>query len=330
MAGRRTNLALLAALAVAFGSGALAFAIGSGWNRWAIATHAVAGFVIVLLTPWKSVIARRGLRRRRPGRAASIAFAVLVVAAVVSGVLHAVGVVELGDLTAMQLHVGAALLTLPLAAAHVARRRVRPHRSDAARRQLLRSAGLIAGGAVAYVAVEGVARLASLRGGVRRFTGSYERGSFEPNAMPVTQWLDDPVPSIDGEEWTLSIAGRRLTYADVAAATETMRATLDCTGGWWAEQDWSGIPLSDLLPRDPNARSIVVRSATGYARRYPIGDASRLLLATGVGGRPLSPGHGYPARIVAPGRRGFWWVKWVVSIEVSDRPWWLQPPFPVT
>jgi DMSO/TMAO reductase YedYZ molybdopterin-dependent catalytic subunit len=85
-----------------------------------------------------------------------------------------------------------------------------------------------------------------------------------------------------------------------------------------------------LLPHDPNARSIVVRSATGYARRYPIGDASRLLLATGVGGRPLSPGHGYPARIVAPGRRGFWWVKWVVSIEVSDRPWWLQPPFPVT
>ena len=47
-------------------------------------------------------------------------------------------------------------------------------------------------------------------------------------------------------------------------------------------------------------------------------------------GRPLSHGHGFPARLVAPGRRGFWWVKWVTDIEVSDRPWWWQSPFPLT
>ncbi|MDT5134639.1 MAG: hypothetical protein QOE41_3950, partial [Mycobacterium sp.] len=34
-------------------------------------------------------------------------------------------------------------------------------------------------------------------------------------------------------------------------------------------------------------------------------------------------------RIVAPGRRGFWWVKWVASVEVVDEPWWWQPPFPL-
>jgi DMSO/TMAO reductase YedYZ molybdopterin-dependent catalytic subunit len=74
----------------------------------------------------------------------------------------------------------------------------------------------------------------------------------------------------------------------------------------------------------------VVASATGYRRRLPLADAARLLLATRLDGRPLATGHGFPARLVAPGRRGFWWVKWVVSIEVDRAPWWRQPPFPLT
>ena len=88
--------------------------------------------------------------------------------------------------------------------------------------------------------------------------------------------------------------------------------------------------MDALLPADLRGRSIEVRSVTGYARRYPLADAPVLWLATRVGAAPLSPGHGYPARVVAPGRRGFWWVKWVASIEVNDAPWWLQPPFPLT
>jgi hypothetical protein len=76
--------------------------------------------------------------------------------------------------------------------------------------------------------------------------------------------------------------------------------------------------------------SLVVASATGYRRRLPVADAGTLLLATRLAGRPLSAGHGFPARLVAPGRRGFWWVKWVVSVEVDPAPWWRQPPFPLT
>ena len=35
------------------------------------------------------------------------------------------------------------------------------------------------------------------------------------------------------------------------------------------------------------------------------------------------------ARLVAPDRRGFWWVKWVTRIALDDRPWWVQPPYPL-
>jgi hypothetical protein len=40
-------------------------------------------------------------------------------------------------------------------------------------------------------------------------------------------------------------------------------------------------------------------------------------------------GHGAPVRLLAPGRRGPWWVKWVRSVDLVDRPWWLQLPFPL-
>jgi DMSO/TMAO reductase YedYZ molybdopterin-dependent catalytic subunit len=44
----------------------------------------------------------------------------------------------------------------------------------------------------------------------------------------------------------------------------------------------------------------------------------------------LTAGHGFPVRIVAPGRRGFWWVKWVDRIAIEDVPWWRQWLFPPT
>jgi DMSO/TMAO reductase YedYZ molybdopterin-dependent catalytic subunit len=115
---------------------------------------------------------------------------------------------------------------------------------------------------------------------------------------------------------------------------DTVRAVLDCTGGWYAEQDWRGTSLRRLLTDSldgdlPRDGSVDVVSRTGYRRRLPLRDAEHLLLATSMAGRPLSSGHGAPVRLVAPGRRGFWWVKWVARIEVVDEPWWAQSPFPL-
>ena len=77
------------------------------------------------------------------------------------------------------------------------------------------------------------------------------------------------------------------------------------------------------------ATSIVVTSVTGYRRRFPVRDAEALWLATGFQGRPLTAGTGAPVRLVAPNRRGFWWVKWVASVELSDAPSYAQSPFPL-
>jgi DMSO/TMAO reductase YedYZ molybdopterin-dependent catalytic subunit len=341
MAGRRTNLALFGLLAGALVTGAAAYGLGRDWSWWVVVAHGVLGLGILLLAPWKSVIARRGLRRRRAGSLASVVFAVLVAMAVLFGVLHATGLaVSLGPVTAMQVHVGSALLSIPFAVWHVVARRVRVRRTDLSRRNLLR-AGAVAGGAgLLYAATEGLVRVTPLPGGDRRFTGSYETGSFRPEEMPVTQWLNDPVPGVAPDTWRLEIsagggvaAGSRVvrswSYEELFAFGDRVRATIDCTGGWYAEQDWEGVWLTTLIPGTGDARSLDVRSVTGYGRRFPVSDLGRLFLATRVGGAALDAGHGFPARIVAPGRRGFWWVKWVRRIELSPTPWWWQPPFPL-
>ncbi|MEX2459368.1 MAG: molybdopterin-dependent oxidoreductase [Actinomycetota bacterium] len=334
MAGRRTNLALLLLLAGAFATGGLAYAIGTGWVRWAVIPHAVLGLAILVLAPWKSAIARRGLARPRPDNWASLAFAVLVSAALLFGIAHSTGALRsVNGYATLNLHVAFAILSVPFAIWHVVARRVAPRRTDLSRRNLLRAAGVLGWTGLGYGAVEAAGRLAGTAAGERRFTGSFEAGSFDPGRMPVTQWLDDAVPSIEGAGWRLTVrteAGvRTLALGDLERG-DRVRATVDCTGGWFAEQDWEGARLDRLLGDPGEARSVFVRSVTGYGRRFPVRDLSRLWLATRAGAEPLSAGHGYPARVVAPGRRGFWWVKWVTEIELSPRPWWLQSPFPLT
>ena len=332
---RRTNLALSVLLPSALATGGLAFAIGAAWVGGIAIAHCVIGIALIALSPWKLEISRRGVRRRGASSWPSLVLGGLLVVVTATGFGHATGALRtLGGVTAMQVHVGAALATVPFFAWHVAARRVRPRRTDASRRAVLRAGAVLGASTLGYGALEAVLGASSLPGSSRRFTGSFEQGSSDPSAMPVTQWLDDEPPTIDPDAWRLIVRGpagvRMWTRDEVDTASTAVRATLDCTGGWFSTQVWDGVALAGLVRDVGSGRSIAVRSATGYARRFPFADASRVYLATRAGGVPLSVGHGLPARVIAPGRRGFWWVKWVTEVEVTDRPWWWQLPFPAT
>lgn len=327
--GARTNFALLALLAVAFLTGWIAFAYATAPARWSLVLHAAGGFAILALLPWKSMIARRGLSRPQPGRWASVVLGALVVVSLLAGLLHSTGVlVYIGALTAMDFHVGAAIAAVPFAIWHVIARRVRVRSTDLSRRNALRGGAVVAGAALAYAASELVVRATGMPGAARRFTGSYEAGSFQPGLMPVSSWLFDAIPRIDQTGWRLRAGGREWSYGEVLAFNDRLTATLDCTGGFFSTQEWAGVRLDRLIGK-PDGGSIRVVSSTGYERRFPVDRASSLLLATRAGGYPLDPGHGFPARLIVPDGRGFWWVKWVIAVEVDDIPHWWQPPFPI-
>jgi DMSO/TMAO reductase YedYZ molybdopterin-dependent catalytic subunit len=320
---RAVNVTLLALFVIATFSGALAFTLDAApLAPVVVMVHGASGLGLLVLVPAKARIIKRGLRR--PGRSRKViswTLSALVVGTIGGGLLHALrGFVPVLGLLPMQIHVGAALFATVLLIGHVLPYRHRRwplvRRVDLDRRAGLKAAAVVAGALTLRTVAPGLPR---------RFTGSHEVAAA---AMPVTQWLFDPVLRLDAAAWQLRLPGRTLDLAGLAVLPQTtVRAVIDCTGGWWAEQVWSGVRLADL-DLSPSA-SVDVVSATGYRRRLPASDVATVLLATHAGGQPLADGHGGPVRLVVPGRRGFWWVKWVVAVEGTDEPWWLQPPLPL-
>lgn len=326
MAGRRTNLTLLWASVLALLTGVGAFIVGTSSGQWVIVAHGVIAIAIVVLIPWKSVIAARGLRRQRGGRILSMGLTSTTLLALATGVLLVTGAIDsLGPFTTMQVHVASGLLAVSLTLVHTLQRPV-PHRvSDVSRRNALRAGGVLAAAGGLWLAVEGVLDLTSVRGGDRRFTGSHE--IFGASEVPYTQWINDSIQHLDPESHQVSIAGSTHSVDALSRGNDTVEATLDCTGGWYTTQRWSGTRLDRLLG-DISGASIVVRSTTGYWRRFPSEHAGNLYLITHMADEQLPDGNGGPVRLVAPGRRGYWWVKWVAIVEVDDRPPWWQPPLP--
>jgi hypothetical protein len=325
MNGRWANLSLAVLVPLATLSGLGLFLVSEGPVLLVAVLHGTLGLGLLALVPWKGAVIRRGLRRRRPGRDVSILLMWVVLLAVLSGLAHVVALTA-ADLpvTTMQLHVGAGVVATLLTLVHAVQRPIRVQRTDWGRRAMLRS-GVVAA-AAAGMGVTAAATAAALdRSNDRRLTGS-----FRTPQAPVTQWLFDAVPTIDPATWRLTLqtpAGERhLSLADLGGGDE-LRAVLDCTGGWWTDQVWGGTRLARLLSEVVPGTTVQVTSATGYARRLPLGDD--LLLATTMAGVPLSPGHGAPVRLVVPGRRGYHWVKWVDRVEVVPGPWWAQPPLPL-
>lgn len=326
-AGRRTNLAILLLVAGVFASGGLLFAAGTPVPATAARlAHGLVGVGLVVLVPWKTAIIWRANRLR----VASLVLLVLVLACLVSGFVQVFGGYGLLlGVSPIQVHVGAALVLVFFLVVHVVRHRpVSLRRSDLSRRRLLTTGAFTLGAGAVYGSAELVGRVTGSAAAARLATGSH---ALAPADIPATIWLFDRVPVLDPRTHRVLVPGRELARADLEALSSTVRARLDCTSGWYADATWTGVPLAALLDPDALARagSIEVRSVTGYSRRFPPADAPALWLATGLEGARLSTGQGAPVRLVAPGRRGFWWVKWVASVALSDVPAAATPPFPL-
>ncbi|HWJ52179.1 MAG TPA: molybdopterin-dependent oxidoreductase [Propionibacteriaceae bacterium] len=325
-AGRRTNLALLIVLVGAFLSGWAAFAAGTSVPaRLATVGHGLLGIGVLALTPWKTVV----VRRAPVLRLASLALAAVIILCLAAGFVEVfAGYGLVGGISPIQVHVGAAFVAVPLLAWHLVRHpRQAPLRTDLGRRQLLRTAGFIAAVVAGYAVLEVAGRLARLPSARRIASGSHR---ISPNAIPATIWLLDRVPEVPADH-RVQVDGNAVSMSELTARGSPVQARLDCTSGWFADAEWSGVPLTALVAADrlAGATSIVVTSVTGYHRRFPVADADALWLATGFQGGPLTAGTGAPVRLVAPNRRGFWWVKWVASVELSDAPAYAQSPFPL-
>jgi DMSO/TMAO reductase YedYZ molybdopterin-dependent catalytic subunit len=337
---RRTNLGVFAIVIASTITGLATFLAGSHSTWWLFWTHGAMGFALVALLWWKGKVIFRGLTSRWPSASSWLSLLTLgiLIAIIGSGIYSAMARGgKLGPWGMLEVHVGGALIIIPLFVAHLVGRWVPPAKRDLSRRVLLRAGALAGAGLAVRLAIEGVTKGANLAGVDRRFTGSHMIG--EPGEdFPDVSWLFDNPKPIDPGAWRLDVAGHvdnplSIEYAALAAEQQgRVVATIDCTGGWYSKQHWEGVRLGDLLDRAgvrEGARSIVITSVTGYKRAYPVAEARTLLLATRVAGKPLDHGHGFPARIVAPGRRGYWWVKWVRKVEASSQPSWLQPPVPL-
>ena len=334
------NILLLLFLALEMVSGFFGLISGSEERAIHMQLHRISGYGILAVLVWKVVNVARSFRWPRPRsvRLASLALAVVLVATLALGLVWSVvGQFGWWMFSGLSWHIYAGAALIPLLLWHSwYMLKGFPVAFWAERRLVLRAGALALAGLVGWQLTEGVARASALGGSTRRFTGSYEAGSFSGNDFPRVSWLNDRPERIDSERWTLRVFGsvdEELTvgYEELASESE-VTATIDCTGGWYSTQRWEGIPLVDVLSRArpvETTRSVVVRSVTGYYRRFSMEAAEGFLLATHVTGERLSHGHGFPLRLAAPGRRGFEWVKWVTEIEVSEVPAWWQPPLPI-
>lgn len=161
------------------------------------------------------------------------------------------------------------------------------------------------------------------------------------------------LPAIDPQAWQLEVSGlverpRAFTLDEIRARpVQEVPFTLECSGnhgfqwniGLVGNAIWTGTPLAALLheagvlsagrevvfwgtdigPAEVNGLQLTEQ----FSRSMSLEDAMdpRNLLCWGMNGEPLTPSHGFPIRLIAPGWYGIANVKWLRRIEVLDRPY---------
>lgn len=334
MNARVTDWSLAAAIGFAFASGIYSLIAGRPEQWWVFAVHGMAGLWLLPISLYKLWRVRQRLLSPRlwdRRTVFGVLTTILVLATISSGVWWTTGgTLVVAGYNLLNWHIiFGLLLTLGVSAHMLARAKPIRRRDLREWRSFVRLGALALAAIAAWPVKEAVVRAADTPASGRRFTGSREIGSYGGNgAFPYVSWMADRPRPIDSAAWQLTVGGVvaqpfTLGYEAMILFDDRLEATLDCTGGFYTTQRWRGVLVGRLLDRAaplPEARYVRFVSITGYRWSLPLAEARAALLATAIDDRLLVHGHGAPARLVAPGRRGFEWVKWVVALELVQEP----------
>ncbi|MGY4859696.1 molybdopterin-dependent oxidoreductase [Cryobacterium sp. AP23] len=132
-------------------------------------------------------------------------------------------------------------------------------------------------------------------------------------------------------DWVLTLAvgsaERSFSHADLVALPQTdVDLPISCVEGWSQMASWRGVRLRDLIGEaggspDSDLRLISLEKRGGFKQtemgREYVQDPLTLV-ALELNGETLDLEHGFPARMIAPGRPGVLQTKWLSRIEAID------------
>ncbi len=153
-----------------------------------------------------------------------------------------------------------------------------------------------------------------------------------PQGLPVnkTAATANVVEAAMDPEYRLRVEGPEnlaLSLEDLRAMpARTAHLTIACVEGWSASAEWTGVPLRDVIALAGGGPSSTCRVESLQDQRRPysssevsaeqLADADTLL-AFELNGEALHIDHGFPVRLIGPGRPGVQQTKWVSRVVVS-------------
>jgi DMSO/TMAO reductase YedYZ molybdopterin-dependent catalytic subunit len=165
---------------------------------------------------------------------------------------------------------------------------------------------------------------------------------YDPARLPPGQYLTEKwpvlhagdVPDVDLVTWDFRVWGeveRPLTLSwQELDELPKVEATQDihCVTRWSRfDTTFGGVPwssLRELVGQRPSAHYAIAHAEQGFTANVPAAflDREGALLATHADGEPLAPEHGWPLRLVIPGKYFWKSAKWLRGIELSavDKP----------
>lgn len=140
-------------------------------------------------------------------------------------------------------------------------------------------------------------------------------------------FISPRLPTVDVASWRLKVGGSvgnplSLSLADLMRLPRTtIRVRHYCVEGWTAVAEWTGVRVSELAAAakaDPAAGFVELRSFdSGYWSSWDRESAfhPQSLIAYGMNGGPLMPGHGAPARLYSNRKYGYKGVKYLTEVN---------------